>query len=290
MENNQPLINPSPESNPPPEIKPAEPQPVSPPPPPVFPPPVLTPEAPPEKKPWGAWPTIGFGAVILLVFFVAQNLVSFIFVLSNPNVITNTTALANLSTNGLLVSIAVLVSAVAGFVMTVVFIRLRKNIGVFEYLGLHRPKARTIFIVLGISLGLLLVVTYIESLFGQGAADNSNFTSDAYRTAVYPALLWIAVVIFAPVFEESFFRGFLFAGLVKSRLGAVGTILLTAVIFGVLHFQYNWAGMGEVIILGIVLGTVRLKSGSLFASIAVHSFWNFIATLVTALTFYGILH
>jgi membrane protease YdiL (CAAX protease family) len=199
-------------------------------------------------------------------------------------------ALANLSSNGLLVSIAVLVSAVAGFTMIVVFIKLRKNIGVFEYLAVRKPRVRTILAVLGIALGLLLVVTYFESLLGQSTANNSNFTSDAYRTAVYPALLWIAVVIFAPVFEESFFRGFLFAGLIKSRLGAVGTILITAVVFGILHFQYNWAGMLEVFILGIVLGTVRLKSGSIFASIAVHSFWNFIATLLTALSFYGILH
>jgi membrane protease YdiL (CAAX protease family) len=71
---------------------------------------------------------------------------------------------------------------------------------------------------------------------------------DAYRNTAWPPLFWIAVVIFAPAFEEFLFRGFSFIGLQKSRLGSAGATILTALVWAVLHIQYNWLGGGILII------------------------------------------
>jgi uncharacterized protein len=98
------------------------------------------------------------------------------------------------------------------------------------------------------------------------------------------------VVVFAPAFEEAFFRGFLLVGLKDSKIGSIGAVCLTAAVWASLHFQYDFYGMLTVLVLGIVLGTVRLRTGSLWSSILIHSFWNLIAMLGTALTVNGILN
>jgi membrane protease YdiL (CAAX protease family) len=51
---------------------------------------------------------------------------------------------------------------------------------------------------------------------------------DYYNTSIWPALYWAVVGVFAPVFEECSFRGFLFKGFIISRLGVIGTIVVTS--------------------------------------------------------------
>ena len=107
---------------------------------------------------------------------------------------------------------------------------------------------------------------------------------DTYSTIGWPPLLWMAVIGFAPAFEETFFRGFLFVGLQNSRIGIVGTILFTSLVWALVHIQYDIYGMATVLVLGIVLGIVRLKTRSLWGSLLIHSMWNFVAILGTMLS------
>ena len=116
---------------------------------------------------------------------------------------------------------------------------------------------------------------------------NSSFMTDTYNTAGWLPLLWVAVVIFAPAFEEAFFRGFLFVGLQRSRIGAAGTILLTSLVWASLHLQYNVIGMATIVLLGLVLGVVRLKTKSLWNTIIFHSLWNLTALVFTAISLRG---
>lgn len=45
------------------------------------------------------------------------------------------------------------------------------------------------------------------------------FMEEVYNTTEAMWLLWLAIVVAAPIFEEVFFRGFLLSGLNKSFLG-----------------------------------------------------------------------
>ena len=103
-----------------------------------------------------------------------------------------------------------------------------------------------------------------------------------YRTAEVLPLLWIAIVIAAPVFEEIFFRGFVFTGFANSQLGTNGTILLTAVLWAVIHIQYGWLDIGFIVVIGILLGYARVKTGSVVGGIMLHMVMNLIATMETA--------
>jgi len=60
---------------------------------------------------------------------------------------------------------------------------------------------------------------------------------------VWVPLFGIAAVVFAPLFEEGFFRGFLFVGFKQSRLGSFGTILITSAAWAALHIQYDLYGI-----------------------------------------------
>jgi membrane protease YdiL (CAAX protease family) len=105
----------------------------------------------------------------------------------------------------------------------------------------------------------------------------------AYRTAGFLPLLWIAFCCFAPVAEEMIFRGFLFEGLYRSRLGVYGAIVIPSIAWAALHLQYGFYELSQLFILGIIIGLVRTKTGSVVPGIVMHGSLNIVATIQTAL-------
>jgi uncharacterized protein len=260
--------------------------------------PEIIPESPglseittPKPRPaiWGPGPTIGFGIVIFIADTVVQFLVAIVFavasIVSNPNVDPLDFA-TSLASDGLLLSVATITSAIAGIGFIVLFIIVRRGASIFDYLGLRKIPKKSILIFLAICVGLICL-SGVANIFFEQESD-SGFTIDAYRTSVWPALFWIAAVIFAPAFEEAFFRGFLFVGLKQSWLGPIGTIILTALAWALLHIQYDIYGMSTILVLGIVLGIVRLKTNSLWGPLIIHAGWNLIAMVGAELYVNGI--
>jgi len=91
-----------------------------------------------------------------------------------------------------------------------------------------------------------------------------------------------ALIVGAPLFEETFFRGFLFKGLEASFLGTVGAILVTALLWASIHVQYEIYEMSQIFVFGLLLGAARVRTGSLLAPFLAHAMANFLATLETA--------
>jgi uncharacterized protein len=243
----------------------------------------------PRSPFWTAGPTVGFGIVIFIANTIMQIMVAVGFavakIVSNPGLdLMDFTA--SLASNGLLLSIATIASAVVGICFIVLFVTLRKGAPVLDYLGLRKIPKKSILLFIAICIGLICLSGLINIFFEQQA--DSGFTIDAYRTSVWPAVFWIAAVIFAPAFEEALFRGFLFVGLKQSWLGPVGTIILTALAWALLHIQYDVYGMTTILVLGLVLGIVRLKTNSLWGPLIIHSAWNLIAMIGADLYVSGI--
>ena len=90
------------------------------------------------------------------------------------------------------------------------------------------------------------------------------------------------MIVAAPLFEEIFFRGFLFQGIRHSKLGAVGAIVITAAVWAMIHMQYNAFQMSLIFLGGLLLGTARLKTDSIQPTIVMHVLWNIIALIETA--------
>ncbi len=80
--------------------------------------------------------------------------------------------------------------------------------------------------------------------------------------------------IAAPVMEEFVLRGFMFRGWSQSFLGPVGSIVLTSVLWGLMHIQYDWFGRFWIFVTGLALGHFRWRSNSTWLTVMVHSAIN----------------
>lgn len=81
----------------------------------------------------------------------------------------------------------------------------------------------------------------------------------------------LSTVIFAPIAEETVFRGLVYTRLKRAMPAWVAAILQAAV-FGALHGQILWVAYAFV--MGLVLAAIVESTGSLFAGIAVHICFN----------------
>lgn len=103
------------------------------------------------------------------------------------------------------------------------------------------------------------------------------------------SLAWFIVfgVVFAPIFEELLFRGFLYPLLARS-LGPWPGIVFTALLFGLLHgAQNHWAWQPIMLIgaAGVAFGYARYKTGSTTAGFLMHAAYN-----ATAFAGYTVTH
>lgn len=89
------------------------------------------------------------------------------------------------------------------------------------------------------------------------------------------ALALPGIILGAPVTEELIFRGALFSALVNSRLGRVGAVVISSVLWALIHLSAApRLYVGVIFIMGLVLGVLLLRFGSLWVTIACHAAWN----------------
>jgi membrane protease YdiL (CAAX protease family) len=237
-----------------------------------------------SAKPWGLWTTLVFSAMILALYSALQILVATAFVslakAEHPELDLEVYA-KSLSSNGFCIAIMAVVSGLICTPLTLLFAKLRKNISVKNYIGFKEPLKREWVQWLLILAAFLFLSDGVSWLLHQPIVP--PFMVDAYKTASsLPAILF-AIVVVAPIFEEIFFRGFLFQGIRNSRLGPMGAIGLTSLLWAVIHLQYDVYGMATVFSLGLLFGIARLKTDSIHLLMVMHSFVGLVATLEMAL-------
>jgi membrane protease YdiL (CAAX protease family) len=81
----------------------------------------------------------------------------------------------------------------------------------------------------------------------------------------------LRVVILAPIVEELIFRGVIFSGF-QRIYSSFWAIFLSALLFALFHLN-PWQ-LGPTFLLGLLLGFVRLRTGSLLAAILTHALHN----------------
>ncbi|KAL6752345.1 CAAX protease self-immunity-domain-containing protein [Haematococcus lacustris] len=92
---------------------------------------------------------------------------------------------------------------------------------------------------------------------------------------------WVESCVAAPVLEETLFRGFLLASFTR-WLPAWGAVLASSALFTACHLGSLAAqDLPQVLGAGVVLGLLYLRSGSLLAPVAAHSFTNTLALLTS---------
>ena len=176
--------------------------------------------------------------------------------------------------------------AIAGVVWVV-----RRNNARLRDIGLRRPQAVDIALAVAgfvIYFGLFLVaVAAIRSVFpGLDTEQRQDIGFDDALSPLKLGLVFLALVVLAPLAEEILFRGLLFSGL-RKRLRFWGATLITSVLFGLAHIfggeegaSLLWIAGLDTLLLSFVLCYLREKTGRLWAPVYLHAIKNSIAFLV----------
>ena len=95
---------------------------------------------------------------------------------------------------------------------------------------------------------------------------------------------YLVVSLCAPLWEELIFRGFLLVSLTRF-LPPRWAVVVTALVFALCHFRLET--VAPLLLLGLVLGGVYMRTNNLMPPILVHSLWNLyvIWTISTPRTF-----
>ena len=129
---------------------------------------------------------------------------------------------------------------------------------------------------LGLGCGLLIVSyifilghNFILTLLGINTQGEEIL--QLFNALDSPMWFIIVGVIFAPIVEELFFRGFLFQGF-RQRYGWVSGMLLSSLIFALTHLDL--AALVPAFIWGAVLAYVYHRAGSVWPGIILHMLIN----------------
>ncbi len=229
-------------------------------------------------KPWGFWASIGLGAAILLMTFVAQFMAVIAIIFAN-NLLGNPIFAdpSKAATNGFVLALTTLVAVPANCGLSLLFASIRRNMTVKAYLGLQWPSRRILLRWLLALIGLVFATDLAMKLIGGPIIP--DFMIEAHRSALFWPLFYFAIIFAAPLSEEFFFRGFLLEGLRASRLGKWGAVALTAAAWASLHTQYDYRGILSILVAGIFLGYARVRTGSLWLCVLMHGAMNLIASV-----------
>jgi uncharacterized protein len=180
---------------------------------------------------------------------------------------------------------AVAVSLLVGDPVQVVTLALAARMtgeDLFKYFALNVPRRRDAIIAIA---GLALMIIAVDVLtLALGRDLVPAFELQIHRSAQAEGALislWLALIVVAPVGEELLFRGFLFRGFVREDREALPGILAISLIWSLLHIQYDWFGASQVFAIGMLLGYVRLYSGSTTLVIVLHMLLNFESVVET---------
>jgi membrane protease YdiL (CAAX protease family) len=183
--------------------------------------------------------------------------------------------LSKLDAQGLGVSVSLLAGALVTTALVWMCVSLRTPEPA-EYLGLVRLNPWVLFVSLAAMVAFAMGMDYGVDRLGWNSS--SKVMVDTYQAAHFKPLFWIALIVGAPIYEEIFMRGFLFAGWRKS-LGTGGAILVISLIWTFMHVQYGPVQWTMIFLMGILLGYARAWTGSLYAPIAMHALNNTMATV-----------
>lgn len=224
---------------------------------------------------WGFWGTLGFA---VLAFGLGQGVaLASLAAWLGPN------AIGAVEHDGSAIALVTFISNTVAAVTLVLAIRLTSG-DVAAYLGLGVPR-RADLIVGGVSLVLLIAAGDIVTLLA-GRDLVPPFQLAAYRSAQQSGTLlwlWLALVIVAPVGEELLFRGFVFRGWMQWAPDPWSVIVVISAVWSLLHIQYDWFGMLQVFVTGLLLGWLRWRSGSTTLAMLMHVLLNLEGTIETML-------
>lgn len=233
---------------------------------------------------------LGLFIVILVATFIAVLLIAVGMLYGSGGI--EPESIEQLLTSAEFMQRVVLVSLIASVLMQGAiffgawFFSLRKYKCGWRALGFHsfEVKRALIFVPVALVLAILVNLIYEWVLTSFGVELSPSLPPEFTQGIANMAIVSSLAIFVAPFAEETFFRGFLFAG-ISERFGYVWGALLSALLFGFLHFltSLQWSVFLPIFLLGIILAWLYFKTGSLWPCVITHFVYNLLAILLTLL-------
>lgn len=240
--------------------------------------------APPRTL--GFWRTTLWGLLVIVAFFVGQLTPIGYFLITFPGHLNSIEAfqeaLIKTASSPLTVALSAIMG-LPGLLIPIYFAVRYTRLSFAEYLGLRWTNWKNLaFGVVGMVV-ILGVWELVSAVTGREEA-SSSFMIDMLKTAEGDGTVWLLVIAFcvaAPISEELMARGFLYRGWSDSFLRIPGAIILSSLIWTVLHLQYDWFALLNVFSLGVWFGYLRSRTHSTYLTMVLHGLNNLAATAQT---------
>ena len=231
---------------------------------------------PPHRTPWGPR-AVALGMALGLATIVAVVLISsgVLYLMEGRNPAGDSVLLAGLIATGI---------ADAAVVLLAYRLALRRHgLGWRPGFGFRQLGRRELRYALGGVLGAwAILIVYgiaVEALGLDRLLPESTLGEDVFDNVATIIAAGVITVAIAPLLEEVFFRGFVFAGL--TRWGFWPAALVSGALFSGAHLD-----IGSFIpfaIVGVVLAWLYYRTNSLWTAVAMHFVFNLVSFVATLL-------
>lgn len=125
-----------------------------------------------------------------------------------------------------------------------------------------------------------VIIVFLTSFIGNTWENSKTEAMQKNITFFTVLIAFISAAVISPIYEEIFYRGFLYRWL-RTRLGINGGIFVSSLIFTIVHIPtYNV--MPVNFISGIIFALAYERTNSIWPSVIIHGLTNGIMVLLTS--------
>ena len=184
----------------------------------------------------------------------------------------------NPSQGGINAPLLIVQTVVYGVITMIVFIRFKWSVVSPRYL---RSRQWSVYFWCFVAaLGTIIPMLWLQELMP--ALPDTN--RSAFSAVINTEFGYTALCIFAPLVEELVFRGAVLRLLLRSSLRPVHGIIVSALLFALVHI--NPAQMPHALIIGLLLGWMYWRTGSILPGVAFHWTNNTVVFIICRLAPY----
>lgn len=181
-----------------------------------------------------------------------------------------------LSGGGKYESLIMSISMLAGAFLCLFVLKRQYNIDIKNYIEKPKVKTSVLIVLTALAYEMTVLLTAYKPILST-AANNNEISAEVIE--------WVAAVIFSPAAEELIFRfSMLSLLLVKctSISKKAAAVLITSVMWSLVHFSGYLPRIIDIIAVGILLGYIFIKYKNIFYCIFFHSAANFTVSIPDA--------
>ncbi|MBR0839375.1 CPBP family intramembrane metalloprotease [Bradyrhizobium liaoningense] len=246
----------------------------------------LNPDHPPlietsaSPRVWRFWGTALWGLVIFVAMFVGQ-IGAIVLLVAQRGLPMDLASLQLVGHEPQALALSVIMGLPATLAVVWLAIRIKKA-SFADYLALHWPPWKQLLFG---AVGLILIVLVWETMSrALGREATPGFMTDLLKSGRDKGaalMLLVAFAVAAPMSEEVLARGFLYRGWSASFLRVPGAIILSSLVWTIVHLQYDMYFLAEVFTIGAWFGYMRYRANSLWLTVVLHALNNLTAVVLT---------